>query len=227
MDWAYRTKLEQASPASVRTIRSFLHFHWPASPRLHTLHYSPQTLAYGLYTHTQKIFSASTVLFLSLYPPLTPFFQPLSLSLTPIWGIMVKKKSSLLHFPHLLPSHAFLAPSQRCACTLFDVEVGGEKEWRGGKARGHKVTIEKTRTGAKRDAEVGSSGVAHGERRYLINTNARSKLFRQASNTSLSLACGTQQTDEPIRSDEMRSNHLWGYFTQTHIHSLSHTHIQI
>ena len=66
---------------------------------------------------------------------------------------------------------------------------------------GHKVTmLEKTKQEwGRRRIEIGSSRVAHGEPRYLINTNERFKLFRHASNTPFSLACGTQQTDEPIR----------------------------
>ena len=65
-----------------------------------------------------------------------------------------KKKRSLLHFPHLLPSHAFSAPSQQCACSPFDVEVGvggGGERGEGRQSWGHKVTIEKQEQGAKEE----------------------------------------------------------------------------
>lgn len=105
----------------------------------------------------------------------------------------------------------FLLP--RSSVPLFDVEHGvGEKEWRGGK----------TRTGVKKDGERRGTGVARGEQHYLINTNPGSKLFRKASNNLLSLACGMHQTAEPIRSDQIRSNHLWGCFTHEHTHRHAH-----
>lgn len=67
---------------------------------------------------------------------------------------------------------------------------------KGGKATGTRLKSKKTRTGKESRVVV---EWPPGEQRYLINTNASSKLFRQASNIPLSPAFGTQQTDEPIR----------------------------
>lgn len=134
------------------------------------------------YTHTHKrFFSASTMLFLSLSTAYT--FLPASLPQPHSHLRNHGKKCFLLHFPHLLPSHAFSAPSQQCACALFDVEVGG-RESGGEEKLGAQGYNRKKRRGAKKDGEIGSSGVAHGER-YLINTNSRSKLFRHPSLTRL------------------------------------------
>lgn len=107
----------------------------------------------------------------------------------------------------------FLLP--RSSVPLFDVEHGvGEKEGRGGK----------TRTGVKKDGERRGTGVARGEQHYLINTNPGSKLFRKASNNLLSLACGMHQTDEPIRSDQIRSDPITcGAASLTSTHTDTHT----
>lgn len=74
-----------------------------------------------------------------------------------------------------------------------------------------------TRTGAKREEEVGGSGVARGERRYLINTNARSKLFRRTSNTPLALALwnASDERANQIRSDQIQLP-VGVLFTHTH-----------
>ncbi len=77
----------------------------------------------------------------------------------------------------------FLLPRSSVPALCLMWRVGGES---GGEAKlGAQGYNRKTRTGAKRDGEIGSSGVAYGEQRYLINTNARSKLFRHPSLTRL------------------------------------------
>lgn len=125
--------MDQASPASTHTQCT----NFCVSTDLHHQGYTHSTTLHRHLhmgsTKIQKIFFLPPSCFFSFYTSLTPFFQPLSLSLTTILGIMVKKKCSLLHFPHLLPSHAFSAPLQQCACTLFDVKVGERKS--GGEAK--------------------------------------------------------------------------------------------
>ena len=141
------------------------------------------------HTHTQKRFFLPPPCYFFLYPPLSPFFQPLSLSLAPIWGIMVKKKKKKkkkLYTPMSPTTTIKCILCYRAAVCLLSVWCGG---WggRGGRKSGGEAKLgaqgynRKTRAGGEgRGLErMGSSGVAHGEQRYLINTNARSKLFRQ------------------------------------------------
>lgn len=205
----------------MHTILLCLHFHWPASPRLHTLYYFSQALAYDLNTHIHtRFFSASTVLFLALSTAYT--FLPVSPTQPHSNLRNHSKKRSLLPFPHVLSSHAFSAPSQQCTYTVW---CGGWGRKGGGEvklgAQGHSW---KTRTWAKRYEEIGGSGVVHGEQCYLINTNAWSKLFRQASNIPFSLACAVHETDEPIRWDQIRSDQIQ---SPVGVYTLTHTHTQI
>lgn len=200
--------LDWAPPASLYTMLSFLHFHWPASPRLHTLYYISQTVAYGLHACTKDFFCLRHAISLFIHC----LHLPSSLSHSASLGSHLtnhSEKCSLLHFPTLF-SCIF---SSLAAMYLHSVWCGGWGEAKLG-AQGH---AQNARTVAKRYGEKGGSGVVQGEQCYLINTNARSKLFRQVSNTPLSLACGMHETHEPIRWDEIRPNHLWGYFAHTYI----------
>lgn len=64
-------------------------------------------------------------------------------------------------------------------------------------------------------------GVAHGEAHHLINTNARSKLFRLASYTHPHLP--VERIGQMSQSDEVKSDRITCGGT---LHSHTHTHLQ-
>lgn len=127
--------------------------------------------------------------------PLLPFLQHLSIPFEESGGntriqqrpFFKKKKTEAKHVSSNTPSYpppwACSAPLQQCASTLFEAKKGGRKS--GGvqqlRAQGYSTKMNRTEMG------VGGGGrsLTRREQHNLINTNARSKLFKRASNSAL------------------------------------------
>lgn len=168
------------------------------------------------------LFSASTLLLLSL--SITYY---LSYSISPTasipfeesWGNtgiqerLSNKNHVSSNAPPTPPSCACSAPLQQCAYTLFEAKDGGGKS--GGvqqlRAQGYSTKMNSAEWG-----EGGRGALTHREQHNLINTNARSKLFKHASNSAL--------TRSRNATDAWANQRRWDAITcgatfHTHAHS--------
>lgn len=171
-------------------------------------------------------FSASTLLLLSLsitYYLSSSISPTVSIPFEESWGntgiqerLSYKNHVSSNTSP-TPPSCACSAPLQQCAYTLFEAKDGGGKS--GGvqqlRAQGYSTKMNSAEWG-----ERGRRALTRREQHNLINTNARSKLFKHASNSALTRSWSA--TDG--WANQRRCYHLWGYFS--HTCTLKHTQIQ-
>ena len=155
----------------------------------HTPLLSTDTCTWAAHTHTHRkdffCLRHAISFFIHRFHLSSSLSPSASLLFEESWLRKKKKKKTLS--PALSPSTPFSCIfCYLAAVCLLSVWCGG---WggRGGRKSGGEAKLgaqgynRKTRAGGEgRGLErMGSSGVAHGEQRYLINTNARSKLFRQ------------------------------------------------
>lgn len=176
-------------------------------------------------TNIQKdAFSASTLLLLSL--SITCYFSSsisptASIPIEESWGNTgIRERLSYKNHvssntPPSPSSCACSAPLQQCAYTLFEAKDGGRKEWRG-------ATAQSTRLQYKNEqrwmGERGRGALTRREQHNLINTNARSKLFKHASNSALTRSRNT--------TDGWANQRRWDAITcgaASHTHARSNT----
>lgn len=180
-------------------------------------------------------FSASTLLLLSLSIPyyLSSSISPAAsipfeesrgntrIQQRPFFKKKKKQKTEAKHVSSNTPSYpppwASSAPLQQCASTLFEAKKGGRKS--GGvqqlRAQGYSTKMNRTELGWGWGGG-GCRSLTRWEQHNLINTNARSKLFKRASNSALT--CWRKATDgwtSQRRGDAITC----GATAHTHAHS--------